>query len=176
MPHKIILSCAPRSGKLWTKKDKGWRAGFPSGRRKRLGELPWPGKGHLFQASPKQKGPTGDKASREVAKEDAKGGCNEGDEDGKRESTESHLALILRNRTWVLFLCHHSPWDSPWLPRGGGHGEGEGIDIEGRGGVFPAEAPAGQPSVRGGPAERTSGPFRASMERHQGTPGHTHMG
>lgn len=176
MFYKIILSCVLRFGKLWIKKDKGWRLGFSSGRRKRLGELFWFGKGYFFQVSFKQKGFIGDKVSREVVKEDVKGGCNEGDEDGKRESIESYFVLILRNRIWVFFLCYYSLWDFLWFLRGGGYGEGEGIDIEGRGGVFLVEVLVGQFSVRGGLVERILGFFRVLMERYQGTFGYIYMG
>ena len=60
---------------------------------------------------------------------------------------------------------------SPWLLGNERHREGGGTDTEGKGGVFPVDAPAGQPSVRTRPAGRVSGPCRGCGNSGLATPG-----
>ena len=60
---------------------------------------------------------------------------------------------------------------APWLLGNERHREGGGTDTEGKGGVFPVDAPAGQPSVRTRPAGRVSGPCRGCGNSGLATPG-----
>ena len=169
------LELSPHSGNLWAKRDKERKGGFPSERGKKLRELPLAQEGgSFFRLVPSRVG-------QDVAWDGKRKmpGEDEVKETEDRENESTAEPPFLKPKK----MGHFSPsWVtqargiSPWLLGNERHREGGGTGTEGKWGVFPADAPDGQPSVRTRPAGRVSGPCRGWGNAGLATPAHPHRG